>query len=132
MKNIILDLYDELQTPEIIYYYRDECPICKRFVRIVDELNFRTKIMIDKVDVTTRRDTKYVWWTTFCDNKLGDRVVPILVFWKEGFERGIPHIIALEKKYTGIVTKNIEERIATLSKKLMKEFEKYMYRKVVI
>lgn len=132
MKRIVLDLYDELQTPELVYYYRYECPICRRFVRIVDELDFRTNIPIDRVNVSTRRDAKYMWWLSFCEEKLGDAVVPILVFWNEGFERGIPHIFALERKYTGIVTKSIEERIATLSKKLIPEFERYMYRQVEI
>lgn len=132
MRNIIIDLYDELQTPEFDYYYRHDCKICKRFVRIVDELDLRTIIPIDRVDVTTRRDAKYMWWYSFCKEKLGSMVVPILVFWKEGFERGIPHIIALEKKYTGIITRTIEERIATLSRKLIPEFERYMYRPVVI
>ena len=132
MRRIILDLHEELQTPEFVYYYRYECPVCRRFVWIVDELDSRTIIPVDRVNVSTRRDAKYMWWVTFCDEKLGDRVVPILVFWKEGFERGIPHIVALERKYTGVVTKTIEERIATLSRKLLSEFGRYMYRTVVI
>jgi len=132
MRHIVLDLHEELQTPEFVYYYKYECPICRRFVRIVDELDLRTTIPIDRVNVSVRRDAKYMWWLTFCNEKLGDKVVPILVFWKEGFERGIPHIVALERKYTGVVTKTIEERIATLSRKLISEFERYMYKPVVI
>lgn len=126
------DLSEDLHMPELVYYYKYNCPICRRFVRIVDELDLRTVIPIDRVDVDTRRDAKFVWWQSFCKEKLGNMVVPILVFWKYGFERGIPHIIALEKKYTGVVTKTIEERIATLSRKLIPQFEKYMYRQVVI
>jgi|GEM_PF-5384285 len=132
MRRIPPDLNEELRTPEFIYYYKIECPICSRFVWIVDELDLRTVIPIDRVNVSFRRDARYMWWVSFCDRKLGSRVVPLLVFWKEGFERGTPHILALEKQYTGVVTKSIEERIATLSRKLIPEFERYMYRPVVI
>lgn len=117
----------DFYKPEIIFYYSYKCPICKRFISVIDELNRKTRIPIDYVVVEFRFDKKISWFKKFCKDEIGGEVVPIVVFWENGFEKGDAEVWMIERNYTGILTPSLEARILILSEKLIKRFEKYNY-----
>ena len=117
----------ELFIPTLIFYYSGGCPICREMVRIVDEIDVRTNINVIKVDTSNRTSPEWEWWYRFCREAIGNRIVPVTVFWQRGFERGVPHVIILEKEYSGIITKGVQERVAYVSTKLMNDLRPYMF-----
>lgn len=117
--------------PTMAYYFKLDCPICKIFERIPREVHMRTSIPVEYIDVATNRGDRYRWWKQLCDNRLGSRVVPVLVFWQNGFENGGSHVMILEKKYTGVVTSSIREQVSVMSKKIMQDLSKYRVATVI-
>ena len=116
----------DLFMPTLIFYYQERCPICKEMVRLVDEIDVRTSIWVTKVDVSNRTSPEWEWWYRFCRDTVGSKIVPVTVFWQRGFERGVPHTIILEKRYSGVLTKGVRERVAYVSTRLMNELKPYM------
>lgn len=122
-------LLNEYHIPELDYYYSVSCPICRMMERVIDNLQIRLRpdIFIDRICIEARNDKKIVWFRKFCNEVLGNIVVPVVVFWRKGFEVGNPDIFILEKKYSGVLTKDIEERIAVFSAQSIEFFNEYLY-----
>ena len=116
---------DTVDKPVMIYYYKIDCPICKIFERIPIEVDTRIDISVEQIDVDMDRGDRYRWWKQLCDEKLGNRVVPILVFWQYGFENGSAHIMILEKKYTGVVTSSITQQVSVMEVKILNDLKTY-------
>lgn len=121
----MITVEDVRNSPTMIYYFKIDCPICKIFERIPREVEMRTSVPVENIDVDVNRTDRYRWYKKLCDERLGSRVVPILVFWQYGFENGGSHIMILEKKYTGVVTSNIREQVSVMAVKILKDMKKY-------
>lgn len=117
----------ELFTPTLIFYWREGCAICREMVRLVYEIDVRTTVNVISIDTSNRTSPEWEWWYRFCKNTIGSLVVPVLVFWQRGFDRGVPHTVILEKEYSGVVTKGVKERVAYVSTKLLSDLKPYMF-----
>jgi len=118
---------EDLFTPTLIFYYGEHCAICDETVRLVYEIDVRTVINVIRIDTNNRTSPEWEWWYRFCKRAIGSTIVPVIVFWQRGFDRGTPHTVILEKKYSGVVTKGVKERVTYVSSQLLEQFRPYMF-----
>jgi len=113
--------------PEIYFYIREGCPICRRVDElIVREIKRRTTLDVITLNVTYTENVYVRWWKEMSADIGGEEIAPMIVIWDNGFMHGSADIYIVEKKNYDIITKTLTEKILALAPKIWMHIEKLL------
>ena len=113
--------------PEIYFYVREGCPICKKVDElIIAEIKRRTTFNVITVNATYTENIYIRWWKEMSTDIGGEEIAPMIVIWDNGFMHGSADIYIVEKKNYDIITKTLTEKILALAPKIWMHIEKLL------